>query len=104
MGPRSDGDSHFAGVKTAEAMLERGLHFVGDVKTNMRRSCCKELVAATSKERGAWAVYQSDVTLTSGESKPIYMVSHRRGPVVHKFVSTFGTRTLALAAARRIIS
>jgi hypothetical protein len=31
------------------------------------------------------------VTLTNGDTKPLYMVSHRRGPKVHKFVSTFGT-------------
>ena len=85
------GDSHFAGVKTAEAMLDAGLHFVGDVKTNTRRSCLEALDLATTEERGAWAVYTSELELKTEEKAPIFLVSHRRGPKVHKFISTFGT-------------
>ena len=85
------GDSWFAGVKTAEAALENGFHFVGDVKTNTRRFCGDALEEATTAERGAWAVYTSEVTLTNGDSKPIFAISHRRGPAVHKFIATCGT-------------
>lgn len=84
------GDSWFAGVKTAEAMLLHGLHFMGDVKTNTKRFCAAELVAATGPASGDWAVCSSMVKVNE-ESVPIYAVSHRRGPAVHKFVSSCGT-------------
>ena len=85
------GDSWFASVKTAEALLNNGLHFVGDVKTATRRFPAAELESATSTERGAWAVYTTDLTLANGKAAPIFGVTHRRGEKVHKFVSTCGT-------------
>ena len=84
------GDSWFASVKTAVALLRNGLHFVGDVKTNHALFPKAELEQHTSEERGAWAVYSSKVDI-DGESRPIFGVSHRRGPSVHEFISTFGT-------------
>ena len=54
------GDSWFAGVKTAEAMLENGLRFIGDVKTNTRRFPVAELEEATTAERGVWPWTSSD--------------------------------------------
>ena len=85
------GDSWFAGVKCAEAMMNEGLHFMGDVKTNTRRFCHDALVDATSVESGAWAVYTSTLTLRGDKEVPIYSVSHRRGEKVHTFLSTCGT-------------
>lgn len=84
------GDSWFAGVKTATAFLKHGLHFVGDVKTNTAGFCKTELQDATTEERGAWAVYTADLDV-DGTATPVYAVSHRRGPAVHAFISTFGT-------------
>jgi hypothetical protein len=85
------GDSWFAGVKTAVQMLERGLHFMGDVKTNTKGFPVNALEEATGEERGAWAVLETKVTLTNGEERKLYAISHRRGGEVHKFISTCGT-------------
>lgn len=85
------GDSWFASVKTAEACAERGIYFVGDVKTATRRFCGAALNEATGPESGAWATYTSELTLGGGKTMPIYSVSHRRGESVHKFVATCGT-------------
>ena len=38
-------DSWFASVKTAEALAEKGLYFIGDVKTATRRFCGEALVS-----------------------------------------------------------
>lgn len=84
------GDSWFAGVKTAEAMLSHGLHFIGDVKTNTKRFCSEALEHATGPNSGDWAVYTSMLNIHD-EIIPIYSVSHRRGDVVHKFIATCGT-------------
>ncbi len=78
-------------MKTSEALLERGLFFVGDVKTGYRRFPSDALELATAEERGAWAVYTSSLTLSNGEQKPVYGITHRRGETVHKFVATAGT-------------
>ena len=85
------GDSWFAGVKTAIQMLERGLHFMGDVKTNTKGFPTDALEEATSEERGAWAVFETEVELSNGEKRKLYAISHRRGGEVHKFISTCGT-------------
>ena len=85
------GDSWFASVKTAEALAQRGMHFVGDVKTATRRFCGSALEEATGPENGAWATYTSNLKLGGDKTMPIYSVSHRRGETVHKFVATCGT-------------
>ena len=85
------GDSWFAGVKTARALLSNGLHFIGDVKTNHSRFPKDALEMATSEERGAWAVYSSELTLDDGSKEPVFGVSHRRGPAVHEYIATCGT-------------
>lgn len=85
------GDSWFAGVKTAVQMLERGLHFMGDVKTNTKGYPVEALEEATGEERGAWAVFETTVTLGNGDERKLFAISHRRGSEVHKFISTCGT-------------
>ena len=84
-------DSWFASVKTAEAFANKGLFFVGDVKTATRRFCGGELEAATGPESGAWATFTSELHLGGAKIMPIFSVSHRRGESVHKFISTCGT-------------
>lgn len=81
------GDSWFAGVKTAEAMLKHGLYFLGDVKTNTKRYPTEELKKDTGEERGAWAVYASALQIDD-KMHPVYATSHRRGESVHCFVHT----------------
>lgn len=61
------GDSWFAGVKTARAMLDHGLHFIGDVKTNSSLFPKDALDDATSSESGAWATYSSMLELNNGK-------------------------------------
>ena len=84
-------------MKCAEAFVQRGLHFTGDVKTNTRRFCGDALAEATSEESGAWAVYTTKIRAqldSEDELVQIYAVSHRRGAqekTIHKFVSTCGT-------------
>ena len=85
------GDSWFAQVKGAEALAEKGLYFMGDVKTATRRFCGQALEEATGLESGAWATFTSELKLGGDKTIPIYAVSHRRGETVHKFVSTCGT-------------
>ena len=84
-------DSWFAGVKTAWAMLDNGLHFIGDVKTNSSLFCKDALVAATAQETGAWATYSTMLTTSNGKEVPIYSVSHRRGEATHTFIASCGT-------------
>ena len=84
-------DSWFASVKTAEAFANRGLFFIGDVKTATRRFCGADLEAATGPESGAWATFTSELKLDGDKTMPIFAVSHRRGESVHKFISTCGT-------------
>ena len=50
------GDSWFASVKTAEALGDKGLFFVGDVKTATRRYPTG-IDAYTNPENGAWATF-----------------------------------------------
>ena len=85
------GDSWFASVKTAEACAEKGVYFVGDVKTATRRFCGGALEEATGPESGAWATFTSTLELGGDKTVPIFSVSHRRGETVHKFISTCGT-------------
>lgn len=84
------GDSWFASVKCAQALLNNGTHFIGDVKTNHSLFCGEALENTTGKESGAWSTYASSV-IVGHERKQIYAVSHRRGEKVHKFISTCGT-------------
>ena len=84
-------DSWFAGVKTAWALLDNGLHFIGDVKTNSSLFVKEALVAATAGASGAWATYSSMLTISNDKEIPIYSVSHRRGEAVHTFIATCGT-------------
>ena len=84
-------DSWFAGVKTTWAMLDNGLHFIGDVKTNSSLFCKEALVDATAEASGAWATYSSMLKISNGKELPIYSVSHRRGASTHTFIATCGT-------------
>lgn len=65
------GDSWFAGIKTAVQMLERGLHFMGDVKTNTKGYPVEALEEATGEERGVWAVFETTVTLSNGDAQAV---------------------------------
>ena len=85
------GDSWFSSVRTAEALAVHGLFYIGDIKTNTKRSCNEVLVDDTTEERGAWAVRTSVLKLGGDKTMPIFQVSHRRGDHVHKFVGTCGT-------------
>ena len=67
------------------------LFYIGDIKTNTKRSCNEVLVDDTTEERGAWAVRTSVLKLGGDKTIPIFQVSHRRGDHVHKFVATCGT-------------
>ena len=43
------GDSWFASVKLAEAFMQRGLYFMGDVKTNTKRFPSEALATKVSQ-------------------------------------------------------
>ena len=89
------GDSWFASVNTAQQLEERGLYFVGDVKTGTSRFVPKaDYSEATPAENGAWATFTTDLKLSGDKTIPIYCVTHRRGESIHAFVSSCGT-TLA---------
>ena len=80
------GDSWFASVLTAEKMYEKGLFFVGDVKTGSVRFPKDALFKATAADNGAWATMHSTLdlpSLTGDTTVPIYCVSHRRGESIH---------------------
>lgn len=85
------GDSWFASVKLANALLGNGLHFIGDIKTNKAQFCGDALELATGVEQGDWAVYSTDLKLGGNQTMPIYAVSARRSTVIHNFVATCGT-------------
>lgn len=87
----SSGDSWFASVRTAELMMQHGLHFVGDVKTGTRRFPMDALKESTPQENGAWSTCTSSLQLGDDRIIPIYAVSHRRGESIHGFISTCGT-------------
>ena len=89
------GDSWFASVNTVQQLEERGLYFVGDVKTGTSRFVPKaDYINATPPENGAWATFTSDLKLGGDKIIPIFCVTHRRGESVHAFVSSCGV-TLA---------
>ena len=85
------GDSWFASVMTAEALAQKGLFFLGDVKTATKRFPSEALEQNTNPENGAWATFTSELKLGGDKTIPIFSVSHRRGEHVHNFVSTCGT-------------
>ena len=87
------GDSWFASVKTAKALLERGLYFMGDIKTAHKFFPMRTLREMCGEERGAWFTITSTIDI-NGEDKFIGGVGHRRGGKVHTFVFTAGS-TLA---------
>lgn len=70
------GDSWFASVKTARALLDNGLHFIGDVKTATSLFPKEALEDATSSESGAWATYKTMLSLHNGNKVCSY--HHRR--------------------------
>ena len=77
-------DSWFASIRTVELLALNGLYFLGDVKTDTRRSVPKDdLKRATSNENDAWATWTS--TLSSSAA------TRRRGESIHGFVSSCGT-------------
>mmetsp|Transcript_39548 Transcript_39548/g.90820 ORF Transcript_39548/g.90820 Transcript_39548/m.90820 type:complete len:126 (+) Transcript_39548:225-602(+) len=74
-------------------LLEHGLYFIGDVKTNSKRFPRDALSDATQHENGSWAVMTTTVRVSSG-CKQLYAVSHRRSESIHGFIASCGT-TLA---------
>ena len=84
------GDSWFASVKPAKALLGVGLHFIGDVKGAHRMFPQKALKNSVGSERGDWATMESTVEV-NGEEHSVYAVGHRRHGKVHTYVFTAGT-------------
>ena len=84
-------DSWFSGVKTTRALLDKGLHHIGDVKTNSSLFSKDKLVENTPEGNGAWATCTAKLKLDSNKEVPIFSVSHRRGESIHTFISTCGT-------------
>lgn len=85
------GDAWFASIKTCEALAQRGMYFIGDIKMGTRRFPKVDLEAETGTERGAWAVRTSTIKLGGDETMPIFSVTHRRGEKVHSWVASCGT-------------
>ena len=92
------GDAWFASINTCKALMEHGLYFIGDVKTNHAQYPVEHVNASTGRQNGDRSTFMADLKLgSSSETVPIYCVGHRRGldcsekKSVHKFVATCGT-------------
>ena len=83
------GDSWFAGLKTAKACLEYGMHFIGDVKTNHALYPKAAVRSTCPEERGAWVVYSTEVEVDE-VFHPVMAIGHRRHGKVHSYISTCG--------------
>lgn len=86
-------DSAFSSVKTAEALLQRGLHFIGCVKTASRRfpmAYCTEFFKDAANLRGQHCTLQSEVPCAGGATAPIFAVSWK-DKKMKNFIASRGT-------------
>ena len=67
---------------------------MGDVKTNTARFPKDELTQLVGPESGDWGVMTTELDLEDGTKLPAYGIGHRRGGIVHTFLSTFGKTIL----------
>ena len=66
--------------------LSTGIHSTFDVKTNSARYPIKYIMENCGQESGAWIVLKS----TDVNGEPMFALGHRRGGVVHYFISSHG--------------
>lgn len=80
-------DAHFIGMDSIEALLEKGLFPFGNIKQIRSRFPVDQLEQHCGPESGDWSVMTTRVL----DDKLVYGVGHRRGGVVHTYVSTHGS-------------
>jgi hypothetical protein len=87
------GDSAFSSVKTAEALLQQGLHYMGVVKTAYKRYPMKqfrEWNETPGLPRGSHRVLKSEVDGRDGTKKPIFALAWKDVKTKY-FIMTRGT-------------
>lgn len=80
-------DAHFIGMDSIEALLEHELFPFGNIKQIRSRFPVDQLEQHCGPESGDWSVMTTRVL----DGKLVYGVGHRRGGVVHTYVSTHGS-------------